>query len=446
MMGISLGYFLSKNGMRVHVYEASPELGGLAGRITLEDGTAVDRFAHEILPNDKNVQLLCTRLGLDSELRFRGTKTGFYYKGEIYPMNGLLDFVRFPPLSVLDRTRLGLAVLRAQMVRNRVGLESINVEDWLVAISGHRSFEIVWRPLLNAQLDGGLRSTPAAYIRSRLKHFKSTFYGLRQEERVGYLIGGFSSLVEAMAARIVESGGSIHVNYPADEIMINDNQAWGVRNESVVSSFDLIVSTVRVPIFRRLIPDACPAYKDFIDQTKYLDVISPLLVLNRPLSDYRHIYVSYYNIPFTDVINTTSYIDPAHVEGRYLVYLPKYITKGSIYRRLSDDDIRYIWLQYLKRIFPQFNRSWIQSFPIIWANYVEPMQQLNGKPVIPEVQTPIKNLCLCTSSQVYPSSTNCEAIIRHAQKVADLVFEYKNAGKISNAALSEGMRKMAAEY
>ncbi len=316
----------------------------------------------------------------------------------------------------------------------------------MVAISGHRSFEIVWRPLLNAQLDGGLRSTPAAYIRSRLKHFKSTFYGLRQEERVGYLIGGFSSLVEAMAARIVESGGSIHVNYPADEIMINDNQAWGVRNESVVSSFDLIVSTVRVPIFRRLIPDACPAYKDFIDQTKYLDVISPLLVLNRPLSDYRHIYVSYYNIPFTDVINTTSYIDPAHVEGRYLVYLPKYITKGSIYRRLSDDDIRYIWLQYLKRIFPQFNRSWIQSFPIIWANYVEPMQQLNGKPVIPEVQTPIKNLCLCTSSQVYPSSTNCEAIIRHAQKVADLVFEYKNAGKISNAALSEGMRKMAAEY
>lgn len=175
-------------------------------------------------------------------------------------------------------------------------------------------------------------------------------------------------------------------------------------------------------------------------------MISPLLVLNRPLSDYRHIYVSYYNIPFTDVINTTSYIDPAHDGEHHLVYLPKYITRGSLYQRLSDHDIRYIWLQYLKRIFPKFNQSWIKSFPIIRANYVEPMQQLNGKSVIPEVQTPVKNLCLCTSSQVFPSSTNCEAIIRHAQKVADLVFEYKNADRISNAALSEGMKKMAGVY
>ncbi|MFN8460815.1 MAG: FAD-dependent oxidoreductase [Anaerolineales bacterium] len=32
IMGISLGYFLSKQGMDVTIYEASPVLGGLAGQ------------------------------------------------------------------------------------------------------------------------------------------------------------------------------------------------------------------------------------------------------------------------------------------------------------------------------------------------------------------------------------------------------------------------------
>ncbi len=52
IMGISLGYFLSQQGVKVTIYEASPVLGGLAGPIILEDGTAVDRFYHAILSSD----------------------------------------------------------------------------------------------------------------------------------------------------------------------------------------------------------------------------------------------------------------------------------------------------------------------------------------------------------------------------------------------------------
>ncbi|MFN8425688.1 MAG: FAD-dependent oxidoreductase [Anaerolineales bacterium] len=55
IMGISLGYFLSKQGMDVTIYEASPVLGGLAGPITLEDGTEVDRFYHAILSSDHHL-------------------------------------------------------------------------------------------------------------------------------------------------------------------------------------------------------------------------------------------------------------------------------------------------------------------------------------------------------------------------------------------------------
>src|SRR5258706_6100255 len=86
IMGISLGYFLSKQGVSVTIYEASPVLGGLAGPLVLEDGTAVDRFYHAILSSDRHLVALCKELGIDDQLRFKETKTGFHSKCAIIPM------------------------------------------------------------------------------------------------------------------------------------------------------------------------------------------------------------------------------------------------------------------------------------------------------------------------------------------------------------------------
>src|SRR5258708_7345923 len=62
IMGISLGYFLSKQGASVTIYEASPVLGGLAGPLVLEDGTAVDRFYHACLSSDSHLSNLWRRV------------------------------------------------------------------------------------------------------------------------------------------------------------------------------------------------------------------------------------------------------------------------------------------------------------------------------------------------------------------------------------------------
>lgn len=77
IMGISLGFFLSQRGIKVEIFEASPVLGGLAGPIILEDGTAVDRFYHAILSSDSHLRQLCTELDLADQLRFRPPTSGF---------------------------------------------------------------------------------------------------------------------------------------------------------------------------------------------------------------------------------------------------------------------------------------------------------------------------------------------------------------------------------
>ncbi len=423
IMGISLGYFLSQCGAEVEVFEASPVLGGLAGPIVLADGTPVDRFYHAILSSDGHLRRLCAELGLADRLRFRETKTGFYHQGQIYSMNNILEFLRFPPLGWVDRLRLGLTVLYAQFVRDWRRLEGISVEGWLTRLSGRRTFENIWRPLLRAKFDGDFNAIPATYIWSRLVRVKSTRGGASQKEEAGYLVGGYITLLQAMAERIAAAGGRIHLCNPVQEVVVEQGRVRGLRLKDETRSFGTVVVTLQAPICRRLIPGAPQEYRDFLGQTEYLGIIAPLLVLDRPLTGYWTLNITDERIPFTGIIETTAYIDPQHVGGHHLVYLPKYTAPGSRWQEMTDEEIREVWLQHLTTMFPHFDRRWIRYFLVHRERYVEPLHRLRSAHLIPEVKTPVEGLYLATTAQIYPALTNGESVSRHARQAAQIILE-----------------------
>lgn len=422
IMGTSIGYFLSKQGIDVEIFEASPMLGGLAGPLTLEDGTIVDRYYHAILSSDSHLRELCEELGIADQFRFHETKMGFFYKGKIHSMNNIIEFLRFPPLGWIDRFRLGLTVLYAQFVRNWHNLESISVEKWLVGLSGARTFKNIWLPMLKAKFDGGFDNTPATYIWARLVRMKSTRSGANQKEEAGHLIGGYSSMIKAMADRIEAAGSKIHLQTPISKIVIEQGEAKGFLIDEETRSFDLIISTVQPPIFQHMIPDASSEYREFLTKTQYLGIICPIMVLDRPLTGYWTLNLTDESIPFTGVIETTTYIEPQYVGGHHLVYLPKYTAPDSPLQKMTDEQIKVIWLNQLEIMFPRFDRNWIRYFLVQRARYVEPLHPLNGMDTIPSVHTPIKKLYLATNAQIYPTLTNGESISRKAREVAELVI------------------------
>ena len=422
IMGTCIGYFLSKQGVDVEIFEASPMLGGLAGPLTLDDGTTVDRYYHAILSSDSHLRELCEELGIADQFRFHETRMGFFYKGKIHSMNNVIEFLRFPPLGWIDRFRLGLTVLYAQFVRDWHSLESISVEKWLVRLSGSRTFKNIWLPMLKAKFDGGFDNTPATYIWARLVRMKSTRRGANQKEEAGHLIGGYSSMIKAMADRIESAGGKIYLQKPISKIVIEQNKARALIIDGETCSFDLIISTVQPPVFQYMIPDATSEYRDFLAKTQYLGIICPIMVLDRPLSGYWTLNLTDDSIPFTGVIETTTYIDPQYVGGHHLVYLPKYTAPDSPMQKMTDEQVKVIWLNQLESMFPQFDRNWIRYFLVQRARYVEPLHPLNGMHIIPSVHTPIKNLYLATNAQIYPTLTNGESISRKAREVAELVI------------------------
>ena len=423
LMGVSLGYFLSQQGAKVEIFEASSTLGGLANTVTLEDGVTVDRFYHTILSSDSHLRQLCAELDIADRLRFRETKMGFYHQGETHSMNNVVEFLRFPPLGWLDRFRLGLTVLYAQLVRDWQRLEGINVEEWLLRLSGRRTFENIWRPLLKAKFDGGFDNTPATYIWARLVRTKSTRSGASQKEEAGHLIGGYMTLIEAMAERIEAAGGKIHLRCPVQEIVLEQGCARGVRTAQEMHPSAIVVAALQAPVFRQMISGAGQDYHDYLDKTEYLGVICPLLALDRPLTGFWTLNITDERVPFTGIIETTTYIDPEFVGGHHLVYLPKYTAPDSPWQQKSDEEIKETWLENLRIMFPDFDQRWIRHFVVHRERYVEPLHWLNSTHLIPEVKTPVENLYLATSAQIYPALTNSESVTRHARQVAQRILE-----------------------
>lgn len=423
IMGITLGYALSKRGVPVEIFEASPVLGGLAGPIVLPDGTAVDRFYHAILSSDSQLRELCEELGIADQLRFRETRMGFYHQGEIHTMNNLIEFLRFRPLGLVDRFRLGLTVLYAQLWRDWHELENIPVEKWLVRACGQKTYNTIWGPMLRAKFDGAFDDTPATYMWARLVRMKSTRKGVNQKEMSGHLIGGYATLMKAMAERIEAAGGVIHLQSPVQEIAIENGRVQGIRLGGVVRPFDIVIGTVQAPLFQRLIPAADEAYRAFLGQTEYLGVVCPLFVLERPLTDFWTLNITDERVPFTGIIETTSYIDPQYVGGHHLVYIPKYTAPGSEWQKKSDAEVREFWLSHLEKMFPQFERAWVRHCLVHRERYVEPLHRLNSTHLIPEVRTPVEGLYLATTAQIYPALTNGESVTRHAHEVAQIISQ-----------------------
>lgn len=423
IMGIHLGYFLSQSGVKVEVFEASSKMGGLAGTFYLEDSTPVDRFHHAILPSDHQLLQLCSDLGLADRLQFRKTRKGYYFEGQIHPMNGLSDYLRFPPLAWPDRIRLVWTFLAARWVRDWKQLEGISVEDWLVRLSGRHNFENVWRPMLDAKFDGGYGDIPAIYMWSRLALPGFIRKFANQDFDVGYLIDGYGSLLNQMARRIEANGGQVHLRHQVNEIVIDRGRASGVRLGSKIQLYDAVVATIQVPIFRRMIPGAASDYHDYLAQTEYLGIIAPIMVLDRPLSGNWTINIASDRFPFTSVIETTTYIDPKFVGGHHLVYLPKYTAPGSLWLKKGDDEIREIWLDGIERMFPGFDRRWIRYFLVHRERFAEPLHGLNRSHLIPSIITPVDRLYLATTAQIYPALTHSESVSRFADQAANIILE-----------------------
>src|ERR1700761_4876970 len=102
MLGPPLAPRLAQAGQRVTILEPAPELGGLASAWHFHNITW-DRHYYVTLLSDTALRELLTELDLDQQMQWITTRPGFYMDGKLSSMSNSVEFLRFPPLSLLDK-------------------------------------------------------------------------------------------------------------------------------------------------------------------------------------------------------------------------------------------------------------------------------------------------------------------------------------------------------
>lgn len=421
ILGLTMAYELLRQGQQVRVWERSPGLGGLMGRTRFPelDGMECDRYYHAILSSDRTLMGLMDELGLAGRVKKTATKMGFYHDSRIYPMSTPLEFLRFPPLNMVDRARLAYTILACRQIKDWRALEQLPVAEWLTSLGGERTVRHIWAPLLRAKFDGDFSHVPATYIWSRLVRTTDTRTKGGSQELMCYLPGGYQELIDALAAGIRAKGGQISTGTTVEQVRVADGRVVGLSIGGQELPTDRVVITTQTPIARRLLPPEAAAVSERWGQLEgFLGIVCVLLVLRRRLTPYYTLNITDERIPFTGVIETTNLIDPQYAGGYHLVYLPKYVAPGSPYATMSDDELRTSFLSYLRKMFPDLRDDEIAAVRIGRERYVEPIHPVGATDLIPPVQSDVAGLYLANTGQIYPQLTNGESVCAFAAKVA----------------------------
>src|SRR5579859_5570093 len=439
ILGLALGYDLLKRGAEVRIWERGKDLGGLMGRTRLDElgGVEVDRYYHAILNSDRTLISLIRELGLETALHAVTTRMGFYHNQSLYPMSSPIDFLRFPPLSMIDRARLALTILAARRVKDWRSLEQVAVVDWLTRLGGAGTVEHIWKPLLRAKFDGGFENVPATYIWSRLVRMTDTRDTTSAKEQMCFLTGGYDMLIQALARAIIARGGTITTETTVQQICMDEGRVTGLQLSNGVVPSEAAVLTLQTPIAQRLLPpEASSVQARWSELDSYLGIVCMMLVLRRSLIPYYTLNITDPAIPFTGVIETTNLIDPTYVGGYHLVYLPKYVLPDTVFAQMDNATLQQAFLIYLRQMFPDLHDSDIAAIRIGRERYVEPLHPIGKTDAIVPICSDIAGLYLVNSSQIYPQLTNGEAAVTYAAHAAGEILRAQHRQPVPESILA----------
>src|SRR5450432_4219996 len=212
LLGLMLAHRLARAGKAVTLFEGADHLGGLASAWQLGD-VVWDRHYHVTLLSDTRLRALLAELGLEKEMRWVETRTGFYTDGQLYSMSITMEFLRFPPLRLPDKLRLGATIFYASRLKDWQRLEGVLVADWLRRLSGRRTFERIWLPLLRAKLGENYKQTSAAFIWATIARMYAARRTGLKKELFGYVPGGYARILERFGETLGEEGVDIKLRH-----------------------------------------------------------------------------------------------------------------------------------------------------------------------------------------------------------------------------------------
>ncbi|MBV9217276.1 MAG: NAD(P)/FAD-dependent oxidoreductase [Acidobacteria bacterium] len=466
-LGMTLALRLADSGHKVTLYEAANEIGGLASAWSIGD-VVWDKHYHVTLASDSDTRKIVDELGLGDQFKWVETKTGFYTGGKLYSMSDTLEFLRFPPLGLVGKLRLGATIFYASRVKDWKKLEKVSVEQWLTRLSGKTTFEKIWKPLLIAKLGDAYQETSAAFIWATIQRMYAARNSGLKKEMFGYVRGGYARVLERFSEVLLKKGVEIRLNARVESVnrapnsKIRVTTAEARRHKDIKPSvlkrrtkyatfkaaaavtagfsgafltepdlnpgklvtfprteageiFDHVILTCPSNIAAEMIPELTRLEKNDLASVRYQGIVCASVLTKKPLSTF---YVT--NItddaPFTGIIEMSALVDKRDLGGNSLIYLPKYAAPDDEMFARGDAEIEELFLGSLERMYPQFTRKDVVEFKVSRVRQVFPLPVLNYSAGLPSMKTSIDGVHVVNSSHIVNGTLNVNETVALAER------------------------------
>ena len=425
--GLTAAYELQKLGHHVTVMEKYGAWGGQAATLPLL-GTRIEYFYHHLFGSDTHILDLMDELGIGDQLRWIESKVGFYYDGQIYDFVTPMDLLRFKPLGLPNRVKLGLMYLYLQRVNDWRRLEQISAKEWILRYMGQEIYDKVWGPLLRGKFGELADQVSMTWLWGKIKVRGSSRQGATATETLAYPRGSFEIITQALVDRLEAGGADMCLRHEVLDLVTDPDdprRVTGVVTKNETLPFDTVIATVPGYNLLEIAPPALEenGYADQLRAVRYQAAVVLLLVSKESLSRIYWMNIADRTMRFVGVIEHTNYVPPEEYQGRHLIYVSNYLERDDPRFRMRASELFDIYAPHLQRINPAFSPDWIEKKIVLRAEAGQPVITCNYSQRVPPHRTPVAGLYLANTLQIYPEDRGTNYSVWLGKKIGRLVGE-----------------------
>lgn len=432
--GLTAALRLGQQGHEVDVYERWPGLGGMAATLDVGDGTLLERYYHHWFTSDRHVVGLMEELGLASSIEWRPSSMAFFVDGRSRAFTTPLDLLRFSPLPLRDRIRMGLAVVRLQRAgRPHTDYEGETARAWIEREMGRRPYEKVWGPLLRGKFGSRADDISMAWLWGKLVTRRKLEGKEARKELLGYPGDSFEPLFAELQRRIEGQGGRVLIDRPIARIEHLDPgfrvvpaaagsfrrgldpRTFAAAPDSEAERYDAVLSTVPNDVFLGMAGDLLdPAYRAKLERIEYHTALCLLLELqpDRQVSPFYWTNIADPELPFVGLVEHTNFLEPERYGGRRFFYVANYVEPGHPLLDLDADALLDAYLPGLQKVNPAFSKAWVVQRWRFAEPAGQPIVTVGYHETIPPLDTGVPGLVLANTTQIYPEDRGTNYAVR----------------------------------
>jgi protoporphyrinogen oxidase len=444
--GLVAAHRLTQRGHVCDVYERWPGLGGQAATLDVGDGHLIERYYHHWFTSDRHIVELYDELGIGDDVEWRPSSVGMFADGEAHPFTSPLDLLRFSPMSLPARIRMGLAVVWLQRRHKDVApFHDVTARDWVRRAMGPQAWEKVWGPLLHGKFGSRADDIAMAWLWGKLTGRRQIKGREARQELLGYPRGSFETLYVRLRDEIERGGGRVLVDRPAARIARVeeggfevaagapesfrrglDPRAFEVAGEA--ERYDAVVATVPSDVFEELLEPGLAAdlgeeYLDRVRRTEYQTALCLVLELDRRFGRFYWLNVADRELPFIGLIEHTNFVEPERYGGRRFLYVANYLEDGDPLLSLSPGELLEEYTPGLRRVNPGFTAGWVKRKWLFREPAAQPIVPTGYVRRIPPLRTPVPGLVLANTTQIYPEDRGTNYSVRLGDQAVEALLD-----------------------